>query len=63
MMNEDEQIQRTLEIWQPRAKNKLTDDDAREIIRSLRELLSLLKNWYEEDHSFIKENCSRRLVV
>ena len=43
--SEDNLIDRTLEVWQPRNANRLSDDDARAILESVKGFFTLLLEW------------------
>ena len=42
---EDNLIDRTIEVWQPRNANRLSDDDARAILESVKGFFTLLLEW------------------
>ena len=42
---EDNLIDRTLEVWQPRNANRLSDEDARAILENVKGFFTLLLEW------------------
>jgi hypothetical protein len=44
-----ELLKRTIEVWQPLSKEKLTEEDAREIIENMTGLFSLLLELDQRD--------------
>ena len=42
---EDNLIDRTIEVWQPRNANRLSDEDARAILENVTGFFSLLLEW------------------
>ena len=42
---EDNLIDRTLEVWQPRNAQRLSDDDARAILENVKGFFTLLVEW------------------
>ena len=43
--SEDNLIDRTLEVWQPRNANRLSDEDARAILENVKGFFTLLLEW------------------
>ena len=43
--SEDNLIDRTLEVWQPRNANRLSDEDARAILENVTGFFTLLLEW------------------
>ena len=43
--SEDNLIDRTLEVWQPRNANRLSDEDARAILENVTGFFTLLSEW------------------
>ena len=43
--SDDNLIDRTLEVWQPRNANRLSDDDARAILENVKGFFTLLLEW------------------
>ena len=43
--SEDNLIDRTLEVWQPRNAQRLSDEDARAIIENVKGFFTLLLEW------------------
>ena len=43
--SDDNLIDRTLEVWQPRNSHRLSDDDAREILENVKGFFTLLLEW------------------
>ena len=41
-------LQETIDLWQPHYKEKLTEEDAREIIQNLTGFFKLLNEWDKE---------------
>lgn len=41
----DSFLKKTIEVWQPHSREKLTEDDAREIIRNISGLFDTLASW------------------
>ena len=42
---EDNLIDRTIEVWQPRSANRLSDEDARAILENVTGFFTLLLEW------------------
>ena len=42
---EDNLIDHTLEVWQPRNSNRLSDEDARAILQNVKGFFTLLLEW------------------
>ena len=42
---EDNLIDRTIEVWQPRNANRLSDEDARAILENVKGFFTLLLEW------------------
>jgi hypothetical protein len=45
----DSILKKTVEVWQPLTKEKLTEEDAREIIDNITGFFSVLKKWDDEE--------------
>ena len=43
--SDDNLIDRTLEVWQPRNANRLSDEDARAILKNVKGFFTLLLEW------------------
>jgi hypothetical protein len=43
--SDDNLIDRTLEVWQPRNANRLSDEDARAILENVKGFFTLLLEW------------------
>ena len=43
--SDDNLIDRTLEVWQPRNAHRLSDDDAREMLENVKGFFTLLLEW------------------
>jgi len=43
--SEDNLIDRTLEVWQPRNAHRLSDEDARAILENVKGFFTLLLEW------------------
>ena len=43
--SEDNSIDRTLEVWQPRNAQRLSDEDARAILENVKGFFTLLLEW------------------
>lgn len=43
--SDDNLIDRTLEVWQPRNANRLSDEDARAILENVTGFFTLLSEW------------------
>jgi hypothetical protein len=43
--SEDNLIDRTLEVWQPRSAHRLSDEDARAILENVKGFFTLLLEW------------------
>jgi hypothetical protein len=43
--SEDNLIDRTLEVWQPRNAQRLSDEDARAILENVKAFFALLLEW------------------
>ena len=43
--SEDNLIDRTLEVWQPRNTHRLSDEDARAILENVKGFFTLLLEW------------------
>jgi hypothetical protein len=43
--SEDNLIDRTLEVWQPRNDDRLSDEDARAILENVKGFFTLLLEW------------------
>ena len=43
--SEDNLIDRTIEVWQPRNANRLSDEDARAILENVTGFFTLLLEW------------------
>jgi len=43
--SEDNLIDRTLEVWQPRNADRLSDEDARAILENVKGFFTLLLEW------------------
>ena len=43
--SEDNLIDRTLEVWQPRNAQRLSDEDARAILENVKGFFTLLSEW------------------
>jgi hypothetical protein len=43
--SDDNPIDRTLEVWQPRNANRLSDEDARAILENVKGFFTLLLEW------------------
>lgn len=43
--SEDNLIDRTLEVWQPRNAHRLSDDDARAMLENVKGFFTLLLEW------------------
>ena len=46
---EDNLIDRTLEVWQPRNAQRLSDEDARAILENVKGFFTLLLEWETDD--------------
>ena len=44
-LTEDNLIDRTIEVWQPRNANRLSDEDARAILENVKGFFTLLLEW------------------
>jgi hypothetical protein len=44
-------IQETIDVWQPYSKEKLTEEDAREIIDNMTGFFALLNKWDKEQRT------------
>jgi hypothetical protein len=52
--SEDNLIDRTLEVWQPRNAQPLSDEDARAILENVKGFFTLLLEWETNDQ---QEKC------
>lgn len=43
--SDDNLIERTLEVWQPRNAERLSDEDARAILENVKGFFTLLSEW------------------
>ena len=49
MKTKVELIKKTIEVWQPLSNEKLSEEDAREIIENIAGFFSNLKRWDDEE--------------
>jgi hypothetical protein len=47
--SEDNLIDRTLEVWQPRNAHRLSDDDARAMLENVKGFFTLLLEWEADE--------------
>jgi len=52
----DSFLKRTVDMWQPYSEKKLSEEDAREIIRNLAGFLDLLAEWDRRDKQLESES-------
>lgn len=42
-------LEKTIHVWQPLSKERLTEEDAREIVENLTGFFSLLRQWEQKN--------------